>query len=366
MAKILFRLLIFLILLLAGIVVFAWLFINYYPGIGKLPDEKRKAEYEENSKNFRDGQFQNINEYTLMTGEQSKGSEDTRPQSEIKGVNAGGFERRKPGELHFRWYGHSSLLIQLGKINVLVDPMFSKRSSPVGFAGPKRFSDPGIRAEDIENIDVVFISHDHYDHLDYKTIKKIDSKVGRYIVPLGIDSILEGWGVDPEKISALDWWNSTTISGAEFTLVPAQHFSNRNPLKSGSTLWGGIYMEDSHHSAYFTGDSGYLETFSEVGKRFGGPDIMFADSGQYNNAWKMTHMTPEQAVQAAVDAKTTWYIPVHWGAFVLSNHSWKDPVERALVEAGKKNLNIATPKIGEDVNYSEINRHLGRWWEDIK
>lgn len=151
----------------------------------------------------------------------------------------------------------------------------------MGFAGPKRFSAVPISAENVPELDVVFISHDHYDHLDYQTITAIDGRVGAYVVPLGIDAILSGWGVDERKIYPLAWWESVELDGVTYTLIPAQHNSGRNPLKPNATLWGGIHMDDGSHSVYYTGDTGYYDIFSRVYDAFGAVNLMLADCGQY-------------------------------------------------------------------------------------
>jgi L-ascorbate metabolism protein UlaG (beta-lactamase superfamily) len=268
-----------------------------------------------------------------------------------------------PGDLSFTWMGHSSFLLQMGTTNILVDPVFSSRSSPVQFAGPRRFSELPLTADELPDIDVLFISHDHYDHLDYHLIRQIKDRVGAMIVPLGVNTILRGWGVDAEKITALDWWESVEINGVTYTLTPSQHFTGRNPLKGNSTLWGGLYLDNGLHRVYYTGDGGYNDVFKNVGERLGAPDLMIAECGQYDTAWAKIHMFPEETVQAGIDAGAEWLIPVHWGSFSICNHAWDDSIRRVTTAAENGNLLIATPQIGQTVDYSNIASYTEHWWE---
>ncbi len=355
-----------LIVILLIILIVALLFLRFYPSVGKMPDKETQAEYANRMVFFYDGIFHNENDYTVMTGD-SQGKSDRRyPKGTIPVIKNTDIQRESRGALAVTWCGHSSILVQLGNQNIFIDPMLSEKSSPVGFAGPKRFSDPAIEIDNVPDIDVIFISHDHYDHLDYKTITAIDERVKSYVVPLGIDSILKGWGVNENKLYPLAWWESVKIGGVTYTLVPAQHNSGRNPLQTNVTLWGGIYMNDGDHTVYYTGDTGYYDVFSRVYDTLGEIDLMLADSGQYDPAWATTHMTPAQSVQAAKDAQAKWYIPIHWGTFVLSNHAWDEPPILTVEAAEKLEINIATPKIGERVNFSQMDQYNEHWWEGIE
>ena len=314
---------------------------------------------------FYDSQFHNENNFSVMTGESGQKSDRVTPQESIPVVKNTDIQRGESGELTVRWLGHSSTLVQLGEQNIFIDPVLSDRASPVGFAGPKRFSELPLVLEDVTDIDVVFISHDHYDHMDYKTLTAIDGRVRHYIVPLGVDSYLAGWNIDTEKLHPLDWWESVELDGVTYTLIPAQHYTGRNPMRQNISLWGGIYFTDDSHSVYYTGDSGYYDVFSRVYERFSEVDLMLADSGQYDPAWATTHMNPAETVQAAKDAHAKWLIPVHWGAFVLSNHPWDEPPVKALEAAEQLGVNIATPMIGEAVSYDRIDQFTQHWWENI-
>lgn len=359
------KILIVLLIIIVIILIVALMFLNLYPGIGKTPDKKMQVIFAEKTDLFYDKQFHNENEFEVITNDAEKTSSKVYPTGEIPVVKNDNIPDGESGKLTVTWYGHSSALVQLGERNVLIDPVLLERASPVSFAGPKRFSDTALKPEDVPDIDVLFISHDHYDHLDYPTIKKIDERVKHYIVPLGVDSYLKGWGIDESKLHPLCWWENIEIDGVTYTLTPSQHYTGRNPLKVNITLWGGLHFKDSSHSVYYTGDSGYYDVFERVYEELGEVDLIMADSGQYDKGWATTHMNPNEAVQAAKDAHAKWLIPVHWGAFVLANHAWNEPPQMATVAADKLEVNLATPKIGETVDYDYINNFNEHWWEDV-
>ena len=291
------------------------LFLFVCPSIGKLPDADERRELAKRSSHYVDGAFRNEHEVRTMTGEARYSSDRKKPRTKLAVRTPDLLSDPGADDLNFTWLGHSSFLLQTGQKTVLVDPALSDRCSPVGFAGPKRFSELPMEAEGLPEADVVFISHDHYDHLDYRTILAIKDRVDVFVVPLGLDAILRGWDVPSEKLRALDWWESVELDGLCFTLTPSQHFSGRNPLRGNSTLWGGLYLRDENHRVYYTGDGGYYEVFGNVRERLGAPDLMIAECGQYDPAWAGIHMFPEQTVQAGLDAGTKLLIPVHWGSF---------------------------------------------------
>ena len=360
------KIILIVIIIAVAILVAGFLFVNFYPSIGRLPDKETKARYASITSLFYDDRFHNENETSVMTDGQSLSGDRRTPSEMIKAEKPTYEEHGAPGELTFTWFGHSSSMLQLGDRNILIDPVLGKYSSPVTFTGVKRYSECPVSVDTLPPIDVLFISHDHYDHLDYATIKGIDNKVANYIVPIGVDVILESYGVSSDKITALYWWEDTTIDGINYTLTPSQHFSGRNPLKQNPTLWSGLFMRDDSHSVYYTGDGGYYDVFGQVYEKLGAPDLMLAEDGQYDPTWSSIHMMPEETVQAALDAHATWLIPVHWGTFVLANHSWDDPAVRATEAAKENGQNIATPRIGQTVNYDDISSFTERWWESIR
>ena len=354
-----------LILALAAVIATAagLAFLRFWPSVGRMPDRDERSELEQSSVHYQDGKFHNEHETATMTGRADPSSGRRKPRETLRAETPELLTRPQSDALRCTWFGHSSFLLQLGEITILADPVFSDRSSPVSFAGPKRFSELPITPEALPEIDVLFVSHDHYDHLDYRTIRALRDRVGAFVVPLGVDAILRGWGVAPEKIHALDWWESAEMNGAAYTLTPSQHFSGRNPLKSNSTLWGGLYIESGSHRVYYTGDGGYYEVFSEVRSRLGAPELMIAECGQYDSAWAKIHMTPEQTVQAAVDAGAAWMIPVHWGSFCICNHAWDDSIRRVTAAAEAAGVKLAAPEIGRTVDYNALAGCAHHRWE---
>lgn len=364
--KMIVRIFIILIIIIVAVVLIGLLFLKYYPSIGKLPDEEQKQMFSQRTNLYYDNQFHNENEVPVMTGEEYPSSPRKTPKTTISAMTPTLIKDAKDDDLTYTWIGHSSFILQLGEINILVDPVLSERSSPVSFAGSKRFSELPITTSELPKIDVLLLSHDHYDHMDYKTIKDISSRVGVFIVPLGVDSILRGWGIEDEKIVVLDWWEHTEVSGTVITLTPSQHYTGRNPLKINSTYWGGYYLDNGKYKVYYTGDGGYYDVFSRVRERLGSPDLMIAECGQYDTAWAKIHMFPEETVQAAVDVNTKWLIPVHWGTFCICNHAWDDPIIRVTAKAAEIDINIATPRIGQTVNYENIDSFNESWWEEYE
>lgn len=342
------------------------LILEFYPPIGNLPDKEKRKEYAEKTDLYYDNKFHNENDFSILTGSRSKESERTEPESRIPVRKIERIDRAGADEMKVTWLGHSSALVQMGEKNILLDPVLNEYCAPVSFAGHNRFSDIALAPEDVPDIDVLFISHDHYDHLDYNTIKAIDRKVSHYVVPLGIDVILNGWGVDESKLHPLGWWESIDLDGVNYTVVPSQHSSFRSPLHIFETLWGGIYVKNDLHSLYYTGDCGYYDVFSRIYERFGETDLMLSDSAQYNDAWAQTHMTPEQAVQASKDAHAKWLTPIHWGAFKLSTHPWDEPPKRAVAAAEEQGVSLATPRIGQTMDYDDISSFNEHWWEEYE
>ena len=343
----------------------ALLFLRFCPSVGKTPGASEQKRLSDRSWHYAKGAFHNENDVKTMTGRQSFSGERKRPEGMLPAETPALLSQPGLDDLTFTWLGHSSFLLQIGQKTILVDPILSERSSPVSFVGPKRFSQLPLHAEGLPDIDVVCISHDHYDHMDYRTILAIKDRVGVFIVPLGVDVILRGWGVTPGRIHTLDWWEQIDLNGLRLTLTPSQHFSGRNPIKQNATLWGGLYLDDGHHRVYYTGDGGYYDVFTRVRERLGAPDLMIGECGQYDPAWANIHMFPEQTVQAGFDVGAAWLIPVHWGSFCICNHSWDDSIRRATQAAEANGLPLATPPIGKTVHYVGISAECQAWWDDL-
>lgn len=264
------------------------------------------------------------------------------------------------------WFGHSSYLLQVNGLNILVDPVFSGRTSPVSYAGTKAFRGADIyKAEDMPRIDVLVITHDHYDHLDYETVKKLKDKVGLFVTSLGVGAHLEYWGVPAAKIRELDWWETTAINAdTKFTATPARHFSGRGFVRN-HTLWSSFVFQTNGYNIYLGGDSGYDRHFAEIGNKYGPFDLAVLEDGQYNVSWSNIHMMPEETAQAAVDLKAKYLFPVHWGKFALATHPWDESIQRVLRKSEELKVKVITPQIGEQVILDSIYPH-SQWWARTK
>ena len=281
----------------------------------------------------------------------------------VEALPAKQFDKAKLKNGDFVWFGHSTILVKTDDITILADPVFYK-ASPVPFTVQPFAMQVKNSIADLPDIDVVIISHDHYDHLDHQAIKELSSRVKHFLVPLGIKAHLLHWGVADEKISELDWYSNFTYQTISLSLTPARHFSGRGLTDRFSTLWGSWVVRSSSLNMYFSGDSGYFDEFKKIGDQFGPFDIAFIENGAYNANWSQIHMLPEESVQASIDLKAKVFFPIHWGKFDLSVHAWKEPAIRAHKEAKIKGVNIATPLIGETFTATEYPSR--EWWLDAK
>ncbi|ELA7187662.1 MBL fold metallo-hydrolase [Vibrio alginolyticus] len=258
--------------------------------------------------------------------------------------------------------GHSSVLMKLDGKLVMTDPVFSDRASPVQWAGPKRFHQTPITIEDLPTIDVVVISHDHYDHLDKASIKVLGDKVGTFLVPLKVGQLLVNWGVPKEKVIELDWWESHSVDGIEYTLTPTQHFSGRGLTDRDTTLWGSWVINAQQHKVFFSGDSGYFNGFKEIGEKYGPFDFTMIETGAYNELWSDIHMFPEQSVQAHIDVQGKVMMPIHNSTFDLSMHDWNEPMQRALDISEERGVTLVSPEIGQRLAIAEP-QPAQAWWQ---
>lgn len=258
------------------------------------------------------------------------------------------------------WLGHTTLLLNIEGTTVLVDPVFSGSASPVSFT-TKRFQKTPLSLNELPQIDVVLISHDHYDHLDMDSIRFFKDKKTKFVTPLGVGSHIESWGVPNDRIVERDWWQDYQFNNIKFTATPAQHFSGRGLFDRNRTLWASWVIKSENYNAYFSGDSGYDSHFADIGEKFGPFDIAFMETGQYSEKWPEVHMLPAQAVKAFNELKAKKYFPVHWGMFVLSEHTWNDPMKDLYQEAAKENVEILNPILGEIIDLDEPNQSQ-KWW----
>lgn len=260
------------------------------------------------------------------------------------------------------WYGHSAIFMRLNNTTILIDPMFGQDAAPIAPFTVKRFSGATLEIIDsFPQIDLVLISHDHYDHLDYDSILKLKEKTNYFYVALGVKRHLVSWGIEGNRITEFNWWEESFFNEIKITFTPTRHFSGRGLTDRAKSLWGGWVFKTEEDNIWFSGDSGYGDHFKEIGARLGPFDFAFMECGQYNENWHQIHMYPEETVQAALDAGVKNCMPVHWAGFALAQHSWKEPVERFVKKAESENLKYIVPKMGELFSFHFENN--SKWWE---
>lgn len=328
----------------------------------------------EKSPNFKRGRFVNRlpakqPPFFETLGEWMKGSQHTSPgKGEVPVVNRTktDFAELPSSGLRITWLGHSTTLVEIDGIRILFDPIWSERSSPFSFAGPKRFFAPPLGLEELPEIDAVLISHDHFDHLDKATIEQLAPRISRFIAPLGVAARLASFGVDQTKIVELDWWDATQVEHLRVVATPARHFSGRSLVMAdrNQTLWAGFALVGPDHRVYYSGDTGMFPGFEEIGQQLGPFDAALIEVGAYNKLWADLHLGPEQAMKAAELVRAQLLIPVHYATFDLAMHSWTEPAERLLVASQNSRVPLTLPIPGESVERKHPPR-LSRWWPDL-
>ena len=336
---------------------------------GKASDES--LELMKSSPNYLNGSFQNLETTVQSTGFKWQtipqfftNGNNKVPASElpIKKIQTSFFNTTLQ-QPRITWFGHSAVFVEMENQHIFIDPMLGDVPAPHPLLGSGRFNkNLPISIDSLPNIDVVLISHDHYDHLDYGSIQKLKEKVTQFYVPLGIKAHLVSWGVDPSKVKEFDWWETISLNGIQYVATPARHFSGRGITDRNSTLWCSWVLKSENSNIFFSGDSGYGTHFKEIGEKYGPFDFTMIECGQYNEQWAQIHMTPEETIQAAIDVKSKLAMPIHWGAFKLALHSWDDPIVRASKKAKDLNVAIATPIIGEAIVLNEENFPSENWW----
>lgn len=336
---------------------------------GRLPSGKRLERIKQ-SPNYRDGSFQNVIA-TEMTAEGvsypkmmidffSKGV-NREPAVTLPSIRTD--LKSLPDAPSIIWFGHSSYLITVNGKNILVDPVFSERASPVQYMGSKNYKiQTPFSIDDFPPIDIVIISHDHYDHLDYNTILKLNSKTKLFCTGLGVGSHLAFWGIDESRIKEFDWWEGETVlPGIELIATPARHFSGRGFTRF-QTLWTSYVLKTGGYSIFIGGDSGYDASFKKIGAKYGPFNLVMLECGQYDKQWPFIHMMPEETVQASIDLQSAVLMPVHWGKFTLALHPWDEPIKRAVKSSELLNVKITTPLIGERLRLDSVSPG-SYWWQ---
>lgn len=339
---------------------------------GKNPSGKRLERIKQ-SPNYRNNQFQNLS-HTLQLAEGSSylstSKEFFKQSKRVKPSKALPFVKTNLAELSHNepsitWFGHSSYLVKINGKNILVDPVFSGSASPFSFMIKAFDGADEYKAHDMPEIDLLLLTHDHYDHLDYKTIKKLKDKVAHICCPLGMGSHFEHWGFKSEHITELDWWESSEFfSEFEITATPARHYTGRATARS-KMLWASYVLKTNSHNLFLGGDSGYDHHFKTIGEKHGPFDIALLEAGQYNVAWPHIHMMPEETVQASIDLNAKKLMPVHWAKFALAMHDWDEPIKRVLKKAEELNVSVVAPLIGKPLKLNDEHQ-LNYWWEGIQ
>lgn len=264
----------------------------------------------------------------------------------------------------FIWYGHSAILLRINNQTILIDPMLGPNASPIAPFTTRRFSPNTLNLiDEFPEIDLLLMTHDHYDHLDLDSILKLKPKVKNYFVGMGVARHLKKWGIDSNLISEFDWWKSETFNEIQITYTPTRHFSGRGISDRAKSMWGGWAFQTQDENLWFSGDGGFGKHFEEVGERLGSFDFAWMECGQYNENWRLIHMFPDESVQAAMEAKARQIMPVHWAGFSLAQHHWTEPVEKFIESAERNSMVYHTPKLGELVNLG-MERKNELWWRD--
>ena len=354
----------------------AALFVNR-PEFGRSPRGARLARMEA-SPHYVNGQFQNLVPVQVMNEKSGEnrlvatakflfGDKSALSPAEPMLSSKTDLQQLAPARDAVVWMGHSTFFLQLGGRKILIDPVFSPYASPLFFIN-KAFPGSNVyTAGDMPELDVLAISHDHWDHLDYPTVMALKPKVKHIVCPLGVGEYFEQWGFDTRLISEEDWDSEVKLA-EDFSIhiLPSQHFSGRF-LTPNPTLWCGFAFVTPKRKVYYSGDGGYGEHFKAIGGKFGGFDLMLGENGQYNMAWHAIHMLPEETARAAADVGAKLLLPAHSGKFALARHPWQEPYRELLRASRDKGYKLLTPEIGEAAYLDgEQPRQFDAWWERMK
>ncbi len=361
-------------LIIVAVVIAGLLLFMQQDKFGELPLGTRQERIER-SPNFKDKQFRNlsitpdlaegVSYYTVFKDFFFNKSKRSKPVQPLPSKKAD-LLNLAPDEDVIVWFGHSSYFMQVGGKTILVDPVFSGHASPVTFT-TKAFAGTDVyTVDDLPEIDYLFLSHDHWDHLDCNTVLKLKPKVKKVITGLGVGAHLIKWGYNPAIIEEKDWGESIALDeGFTAHITPARHFSGRG-LKRNTSLWVSLVLITPNKRIYLGGDSGYDSHLKSIGQNHGPFDLAILECGQYNEYWKYIHMMPEEVVQAAQDLKAKKLMPVHWGKFALALHAWDEPIKRVTAAAEKEGMPLLTPMIGEKVNLNNPPLPFKKWWEGLE
>ena len=270
--------------------------------------------------------------------------------------------RRVQSGLRTTWLGHSTVLLEIDGRRVLTDPVWGARASPFPLLGPKRFQPVPVAIDALPELDAVVISHDHYDHLDYVSVRALAALNVPFVTSLGVGARLEAWGIPAERIIELDWWESTTVAGLTLTAAPSHHFSGRTLRDRNVTLWSSFVIRGERNAVFFSGDTGLSPHFAEIGQRLGPFDLVMIEVGAFHPAWGSMHLGPDNALKAWKQLGSGSFLPVHWATFNLALHAWDEPAEVLLAKAPE---GLVMPLLGEPIEPALV-EEVQPWWRKVE
>lgn len=276
----------------------------------------------------------------------------------------GPWQKAPDSGLRATWLGHSTVLLEIGGARLLTDPVWGSRASPSRLVGPKRFQPVPVPLRALPPLDAVLVSHDHYDHLDYPTIRELAHLEVPFITSLGVGAHLESWGIPAERIVELDWWQSHELPrhGVSVTAAPSQHFSGRGLKSRNSTLWSSLVVRSEHHRVFFSGDTGLTTEYESIRARLGPFDLVMLEVGAFHPAWGDIHLGPDNALKALKMLGGGAFLPIHWGTFSLALHDWDEPVETLLAHGPAQGARLLLPALGQTLEPTQLESLTTPWW----